>query len=366
MTSVETVPGSAASSRRRFGPRLAHAGDGLLITLPAAFLVVFSFHAGGYFPAITALGVLVLLGALALRAVLGGRPFAGISPLYVVVATCLGLFAIWTLVSSAWSDAPARALIEYDRALLYFLGFVVIGALGRTTLRLRWMMRSIAAGIFGVCTCALITRLLPALWPVDPEVAVPRLNYPLTYWNSLGLLAALGVVLCFALTCDGRESRAGRVLSAAALPVLALTLLLTFSRGGMAVAIVGLVVFVVVGRPRALITGLLAVAPAVGVALVAGYRADLLSSHFPTSAAAAAQGKHLALVLVGCVAVAVLGRAALLKLDAWPRSGALPEILRRPQVRWGAAALALIAGVAVAGAVSAVRDHRAVRTFCQP
>jgi len=57
-------------------------------------------------------------------------------------------------------------------------------------------------------------------------------------------------------------------------------------------------------------------------------------------------------VLVGCVAVAVLGRAALLKLDAWPRSGALPEILRRPQVRWGAAALALIAGVAVALALS--------------
>ena len=43
------------------------------------------------------------------------------------MAGALALFVVWTLLSGGWSDAPARALVEFDRALLYLLMLVFIG-----------------------------------------------------------------------------------------------------------------------------------------------------------------------------------------------------------------------------------------------
>lgn len=83
----------------------------------------------------------------------------------------LALFAAWTLLSSVWSDAPGRALLEYDRVLLYLLALVVLGALTRSPLRLRWVVRGIAAGALIVCVASLITRLLPELWPTAASLA---------------------------------------------------------------------------------------------------------------------------------------------------------------------------------------------------
>jgi hypothetical protein len=54
---------------------------------------------------------------------------------------------------------PARALIEYDRVLLYGLAFVVFGALGHRPQALRWLVRGLAFAIVAVCACALVTRL---------------------------------------------------------------------------------------------------------------------------------------------------------------------------------------------------------------
>ena len=82
------------------------------------------------------------------------------------------------------------------------------------------------------------------------HVADDRLSYPLTYWNALGLLAAVGTILCFHLTCSRAEPPAVRVLGAAAVPLLVTTLFFTFSRGAIAAGIVGLVAYVVIGRPR--------------------------------------------------------------------------------------------------------------------
>ncbi len=350
------APGSAA------GSALARGGDALLTVLAGAMLVVVGFQAGGYFPAATASAVVFVLVALAIRVALARRPFAALSPLYVVVAFALGLFAIWTLASSVWSDAPARAVVEYDRALLYFVVFVLVGALGRTPQRLRWMVRAIAAAAAAVCVCALITRLMPDVWAIAPDVANGRFSYPLTYWNALGLLAAIGFVLCLGLTCDDREAPAGRVAFAAALPVLAVTALLTFSRGSGAVAILGIVTLVVVARPRALLTGLLVAVPTVWIALRAGWRADLLALDGPAgtaataAAATTAQGHRVAFTVAACVLVAALGRGALLTLDSRLAALTAHEGLRRPRVRMLAmvlAAFVALAGIGLALSVSA-------------
>lgn len=329
-----------------------HTVDHLYALIPGLLVVVLSFRAGGFFPQATALTTIALAVALALRVAFSRRPLAGLSTRYVVGACALGLFALWTLVSSTWSHAPARAIVEYDRALLYALAFILLGSWGRTVTRLRWMIRGIAGGAVAVCACSLITRLAPDVWEIAPAIANDRLSYPLTYWNSLGLLAAVAFILSFALTSDAREHPAARVLGAAALPILATTVLLTFSRGAIAVTALGVVALVVVGRPRALPSGLLVALPTVGCAVLAAYRADLLASDNPTTAAATAQGHGVALVVVICVLVAALARAGLLRLDQrW--SGLLTHFTGRAKLTVGGAIVAVVASAAFAAGVPA-------------
>src|SRR5437868_1297180 len=82
------------------------------------------------------------------------------------------------------SPAEGRALIEFDRALLYLLVFILFGLGARRPSALRWIVRSLAAAMFVVCACALTTRLLPHVWPTGANVANNRLSFPLGYWNA--------------------------------------------------------------------------------------------------------------------------------------------------------------------------------------
>lgn len=329
--------------------------DRLLPLVPGLLIGAFSFEAGGFFPGATAVGTLFLIIVLVLHVTLAERPFAGLSLPFLVVSVALGLLVVWTLLSAGWSDASARTLLEYDRALLYLLAFVALGVGGRTPARLRLALRGIALAAFVVCLCALVVRLLPGVWSVGPDLAGDRLSFPLTYWNTLGMLAALGFMLCFTLSSDVAERPVGRVLAAGALPVLALTLLLTFSRGALALGLVGLAAAVVAARPRALPSALLAAVPTVAVAVVVGYGADLLTSARPTAPAAMAQGRELAVVAGACVIAALALRALLLGLDRRLARVRVPR--PRPAVAWGALAVALgtVALAAVlAGAPAAI------------
>jgi len=293
----------------------------------------------------------------ALRMVAAREPFAGFSLPGLCAIVGLGLYAGWTLLSGDWSGARARALLEFDRALLYLAALVLFASVPSTPARLRWMVRGLALGLFAVGLCALITRVLPELWPVaESGVVEGRLNFPLGYWNAVGVLAALGLVLGLHLTSSEGEPRVVRVAAAALAPVLATTLLLTFSRGAIGMAILGVLAYVVLARPRCLLTGLLATAPATAVAIRAGYEADLLASEDPTVPEAVAQGGDLATVVVLAALAAVAVRALLLLADGWLVRARLPERARLPaRARWpvwlaGSAVLA-VGAVAVSVAL---------------
>ena len=169
------------------------------------------------------------------------------------------------------------------------------------------MTWGIAAGIVVVCAIGLTTRVLPDVWPIAPNLANDRLSYPLTYWNSLGLLAAIGVVFCVHLTSSWRDPPSIRVAAAGAVPLLAATVLFTFSRGAIAAGAVGLLAYMLIARPRLLATGLLAVVPATVVALIAAYEADLLAKPEFASKAAVAQGHRVAWIVALCVGWAAMG-----------------------------------------------------------
>ncbi len=328
----------------------------LMALLPGALTVFLGFNAGGYFAGEPAFVAIVLLVVLAARLLLADDPSEGIGRGLLVAASGLALFALWTLISGSWSDAPGRALLEFDRALMYLVALVLFGSLGGGTERLRWMIRGVALAAVVVCAAGVVTRLLPGIWAIEFPSLTPRLNYPVTYWNALALLAAIGLILCFGMTASERESRVVRVLSSAAMPLLAATILLTLSRGGILVAIIGLVVLALVGHPRGLLSGVVAGGAAAVVAVVFTYRSDLVLSAEPFTRAAREQGETLAVVIGLCMAAAAGLRMLTLRLDDRLAGIELAQHARRRILTAGVAAV-MAALVATAVAVDLPRQY---------
>ena len=231
--------------------------DTLPCLLPGVLVVFLSFNAGGYFPRHVAIGLLIVTAVLVVRALASATPLSGFSLPAVAAAALLALLAAWAYASGTWSDSPIRALVEFDRVLLYFAALVLFASMPRTQDRVRWLVRGVLAGAFIVCACAFVTRALPELWPVASDVAADRLSYPLTYWNALGLLATSGLLLAFGTTSDLREHAAVRVAAAGTIPVFAATLLFTFSRASMALAAGGIVLVILLMRSAGVLSGLL-------------------------------------------------------------------------------------------------------------
>jgi O-antigen ligase len=198
-----------------------------------------------------------------------------------------------------------------------------------------------------VAALALLSRVAPSLLPTTP---VPqsdgRLAYPLTYWNALGVFCAVAAVLCLHLAANDTR-RDIRVASAAALPVIGVTLLLTYSRGGLGAAAIGLILYAILGRPRGLISALTAAGPATAIAMKVAYDQTLLSSADPTLPAAIHQGHHLALVVLVCVVLAGVLRTLLLRLDRLLEGERSPIDLYQKALR-RFALVAAAAGIVVA------------------
>lgn len=352
-----TLTMRAGALRRAARPsRLA---TGAIVLLPGALTAYTSFQAGGFFAGTPALLAVVMGIFLVLRVTLADEPFAGFGRWLGVAICALGLYAAWILVSTIWSEAPARAVIDFDRALLYWLALVLLGTLPWTRERVEWAVRGVVLAMVVVCGVALVTRLFPDAIDVATNLARERLNYPITYWNALGLMAALAIVFCTHFASSEREPALVRVLGAGALPMLATTLYFTFSRGAVYVAVGALIVYAILARPRSLPIALVTVAPGVAISLAAAYDADLLSSERPLTAGAAAEGEDLAGVLAICIVGVMAARALALLLDRRVREVELGASARRGLALAAAAvvALGLVVSVAAFDAVGKVQDR---------
>jgi hypothetical protein len=325
------------------------------IALPGAATGVLAFVAGGYFSVTTGLSVAVLCLLLVAHVTITERPFAGWSVSLAVMSTSLALFAAWVLLSGDWSNAPARALVEFDRALLYLLMLVFIGLHVRGPGRLSGLLRWVALAIAATCAVALLTRLLPTTFPTRAGVNNERLAFPLTYWNAMGIFSGLGVVLLTHFTASEREPAFVRVAAAAALPVVGVTLYFTFSRGGIAAAVIGVVIYVIVAHPRGLAAALPAAGIPLAVALHQAYGADLLAQSNYAGADARAQGRSLLLVVIACVVAAGVLRWLALAID---RRLVRRRIGTRTRtIVFGGAAIAALLALAV-GLAAFDLDHK--------
>lgn len=320
--------------------------------IPGACVALLAFQAGGFYPGSWAPLAAVATVALALRAVTVERPFAGLGVWTAVAAGALALLGAWMLLSSGWSNAPGRAVVEFDRLLAYLLVLVLCASLAPRESRLSWALRGVALAIGVVCVVALITRLRPDIY-ANPGSGYGRLDYPITYWNGLAILAGLGGVVGLHLSASDREPWWVRVPAAALPPLATVTIYLTLSRGGIIASAFAVVVYVVLGFSRATPGALLAILPATAYALAKAYDADLLVDNVDfDSAAGLAQGRDVATaVVLGTLAAVVLRAVALLVdrgLRHAPGPGRLPVV-----ARVGAVAAAVVLALVIATAAGA-------------
>jgi hypothetical protein len=191
------------------------------------------------------------------------------------------------------------------------------------------MVAALAAGIAVVSLLALASRLHPAWFPEADETGRflietrNRLSYPLNYWNGLAVLVALGLPLLLHVATSARLALA-RSAAAAVLPAMALTIFFTYSRGGAAAALIGVLVFLALTSDRvpAILTTLVA-ATGAAILIAAASQRDALEAGLLNGTARDQGNEILLLTVVVALAVAVV-QAAL----SW---GFQPG--RRPNVR---------------------------------
>ncbi|MEK6273912.1 MAG: O-antigen ligase family protein [Actinomycetota bacterium] len=262
-----------------------------------------AFDSGGYFPTAWSWGALVALTVIAAVLVLSDavRP----SGLALVTLGALAGFAAWTWLALLWSDDRAATVLEGQRVLLYVSALAALVLLvRRSTVPL--LLASTLVAAFLVSGYGLLTRLFPERLGVFDSVAAYRLEEPLTYWNALGVFAAIGAVLAlgFAARAQGLVARA---LAGATLPVFFATIYFTFSRGSWVAAAIGFGVAVAVDPRRLqLLLAALALAPASALAvLLSSHEKALTQTDSPLSAASR-DGHRLAVYLLVLLAVSTL------------------------------------------------------------
>src|SRR3989440_6435399 len=205
----------------------------VLALVPGGLVLYFGFNGGGFFPGTVGFACVIVIQLLIVRVLLADHPFEGFGWRVAAVGGPLAGFVAWILLSGVWSHAHDRTLVEFDRGLLYLLVFVLFAFVGRTTSRIPWIVRGLAGAILVCGTVGLFSRLRPDVLHTTNAVAVNRLAYPLTYWNALGILSAVGVLLLLGLAASRTERRTVRALACGGGPLPALPLYLTFSRGAL-------------------------------------------------------------------------------------------------------------------------------------
>jgi O-antigen ligase len=166
------------------------------------------------------------------------RP-VGLSRAGVAFFAVLGAFVFWQALSIHWSIQPAGSWDYANRTLVY-LGFASAGALAAGVARER--IAEVLAALLGLLfVVALVSKVVPFY---GGYTRIARLNWPLQYWNELALLAAGAVPV--ALWLSARRRVAGSLLLYAAV----VTVVLTFSRFGIALAVLAALAWLALERDR--------------------------------------------------------------------------------------------------------------------
>ena len=212
---------------------------------------VLAFFSGGFFTEPRLVAALIGWALVAALAASGPAPLPRGVPGALALGG-LGLMTAWSAASIAWAPLGGPAVQSVQRLLLYLAALLVAIGVLRSRRILRAVEPALAAGITAVVGYGLSGRLLPGIVELSrSESAGGRLEQPITYWNAEGALAAVGFILAARVAGDGSRPRAVRAVAAAAVVPLGAGVYLSFSRGAIAVALLGLLVLAALAPERA-------------------------------------------------------------------------------------------------------------------
>src|SRR5919198_5768505 len=271
----------------------------------------------------------------------------------------LAAFVCWCGVTVLWSIEPDRSWDYLNRGLVY-LALAVVGlAVGAFVSARSWAF--VLAGIVAlVLGWALLGKAVPAL---DGSGRIARLGGPVGYWNSFALLLAVGLPLGLWLAARREHPHWLRVSGTVFVYGLVVGLLLTYSRGGVAVAAVAVAAWLVLGGPRVEGAAALLLGGGAGLAVaVWAFSRPGLAEDLQPHSARVRDGAWFALVFVlGAVLVAALAYLGSFAEERRPLSAARRRIVGRVAL----AVLAVGVAAAVVGLVVESKPEGWFRDFAQ-
>jgi len=330
--------------------RWTPASDAPAFVVSGLSVVLLGFAHGGYFPEAwgwasiafcwCAVGAVMLRRSVEVSIWLGwfGAGIAG------VVA--------WTAISLWWTNDVTNGVQSVERDGLYLsLALAAVAVCGRRSRTS--VVAGVTTGIVLVSTYAVLTRLFPDRFGVFVDPQGPgRLFTPLGYWNGEAELSAigLGVVAC---ACAYASSRTLRTVAAATVPMLAVAIFFTYSRGPILALVGGILVLLALEPRRASVLAwviALAVVPGLLV-LEAESRGKLSGAHYGAGSAGA--GHRFAVLLVAA--------SILSALVAWGVSTLEVRLRGNRRLRTGFLCAVPSAGIlAVIVVVAAISPHATV------
>jgi O-antigen ligase len=175
------------------------------------------------------------LGIAAVRLAARGRAWG---------AAALGLFAAFaalTLLSISWSVQPENTWLNTNLTLSYLAAFGGGIALARLAPE-RWaaIVGAVVVLTVVVSGYTLLAKVFPSTVAPGQQLSGARLGAPFGYPNAVGLLGALGLPACVWLGARRGGHPLLHALSVPAIGVLVATILLSYSRGSLLAAVVGL------------------------------------------------------------------------------------------------------------------------------
>ncbi len=231
-----------------------------------------AFFSGGYFDGPRAWAGLLAWALVAIAVIAAPRP-AMTTGSWLALGG-LAALGVWTLLSITWAPVAGSAYHAGQITILY-TGVLLAGMLLLQSRRAQLLVEpALAAGALIVIGYGISERLLPGVLHFARSVSAEgRLEQPLTYWNAMGELAALGFVLATRVAGAPDRAPGVRLAATAAAAPLTMGLYLSFSRGALFACVAGLIALVVLAPERGQLRAL-------AVCVVAGALASVAAAPF--------------------------------------------------------------------------------------
>ena len=287
---------------------------------------------------------MLIAGALVAAALVGAVPRPELGRWGGAFLALFAGFTIWSGLSVQWSIAADASWAYFNRDLVY-LSFAVLGIFAAAAVPRRAIAATVAGLLGLVVGWALLGKVVPSL--VSDGDRVARLRAPIDYWNGLALLCAAAVVLGLWLASTRSFPALARAAGALLVYGASVAVVLTYSRAGIAVAVLAAVAWVALSRAAfdSIVALALSVPPALAVAAF-GVSLPGVADDAQSSATRVHDGRLFGVVLVA-VAVGVFGVALAAAVRRAPTRQVERGVIRV------VASVAVLAVLALAVAVTA-------------